>query len=77
MKCKHELYEREAACADGACPICLAEIVVKQQLLIKDWEIASDARMRKYRLLLKENKKLRQKITSLELFDPDQQKGAQ
>lgn len=22
--CTHELYEREAACADGLCPICMA-----------------------------------------------------
>lgn len=25
MNCTHELGEREAACADGYCPICLAE----------------------------------------------------
>jgi hypothetical protein len=23
MRCKHEIWEREMACADGYCPICL------------------------------------------------------
>lgn len=73
MKCNHDLAERESACADGLCPICMGDVIERQLSIIKDWERASDARMRKYRLLLKENKKLREKITSLELFDPDQQ----
>jgi len=70
-KCKHELWERESACADGACPICLSAFILEQQLIIKGWEKASDVRIRKYKLLLAENRKLRKKITSLELFDPD------
>jgi hypothetical protein len=71
-KCRHDLAERETSCADGACPICLMDTVVKQRLIIMDWERASDARMRKYRLLLTENKKLRNRIKNLDLFDPNQ-----
>jgi hypothetical protein len=40
---------------------------------LADWEKASDARMRKYKLLLKDNTKLRKRVASLELFDPEQQ----
>jgi ATP adenylyltransferase/5',5'''-P-1,P-4-tetraphosphate phosphorylase II len=72
-KCTHDLAERETACADGLCPICLQELCNQQRLLFADWEKASDARMRKYKLLLKDNTKLRKRVASLELFDPEQQ----
>ena len=31
MACSHNLWERETACADGMCPICLAEAVAAER----------------------------------------------
>lgn len=31
MKCQHEIWEMESEAADGACPVCLALMVVKLQ----------------------------------------------
>jgi len=72
-KCTHDLAERETACADGMCPICLSKFIEKQRAVIKDWEQVSDKHIHKYKLLLKENRRLTKRITTLELFDPDQQ----
>lgn len=33
MKCIHDLAERETACADGACPLCLAKQFVAAEKL--------------------------------------------
>ena len=35
IKCLHDLAEKETACADGCCPICLAKELDKCRLLLK------------------------------------------
>ena len=46
MSCTHELGERETACADGMCPLCLAADNTELRDVIKDMR----------RLILKEHK---------------------
>ncbi len=36
MSCTHELGERETACADGMCPLCLAADNTELRDVIKD-----------------------------------------
>ncbi len=36
MSCEHELGERETACADGMCPLCLAADNTALRMVIKD-----------------------------------------
>ncbi len=39
MSCDHELYERETACADGMCPLCLALINESLRDVVKDMRL--------------------------------------
>ena len=35
-KCEHDLAERETACADGMCPLCLQAEIAKLQAALDD-----------------------------------------
>ena len=40
MKCKHELSEKETACADGMCPLCQYETI--KQLIAENVRLRAE-----------------------------------
>lgn len=49
--CTHELYEREVACADGICPLCLVAQLADAVATLRDIAHAHDSKATRLRFL--------------------------
>lgn len=69
-QCKHDLAERETACADGMCPICLLDTVVVQRAAMMSTAVPDPDVMRAVLWLVSKGGNIRAHVHALMHINP-------